>query len=493
MTASLVNTAWPWRDEVRTAGERPVVTGFDDLKSLDAPPNQTVVITEGWVDGPCAAVLRGGVNAEAALEVLHQSGIADLTIYHLEEKIPELESIFLSSVVDRAHQLFENVNICWRRDPSVYELVRSIGGEYRMLFFGAPLAASEIGPFYRSLKEVFAGSLTVVRGPQQDLELAKGDEIYRWVRERTFDSQDFALAAVLRGRKKAQGTSVAVILPSLNEEATVGEVIKTALEVKSAGLIDEVILVDSDSTDGTVAIARSFGIPVHRHREIRPDLGSYAGKGEAMFKSAFVTDADVLAWVDTDISSIAPRFFYGLLGPLFTHPEVSFVKGYFARPVMVDAGGVELGGGRVTELLARPWLNTHRPELSGYIQPLAGTVAIRRDLLRKMRIPANYGVEIAMLIQAVKEAGLWATCQVNLGEVVHRSKDVSGLSEMSFQILQVLADLESPGAPAGRQAVLRRVFSAHGKFEIGLKRFTTRWREFGAPPSPRRAPGCETG
>jgi hypothetical protein len=143
--------------------------------------------------------------------------------------------------------------------------------------------------------------------------------------------------------------------------------------------------------------------------------------------------------------------------------------------VRVEASGLELGGGRVTEILARPWFNTYMPVLSGYIQPLAGTVAMYRDDLLRMRIPANYGVEVAMLIQAVTAAGLWSTCQVNLGEVIHRSKDVAGLSEMAFQILQVLS--EFAGADR-RENLLRRVYSAQGHFEIGIKRFATVWREY---------------
>jgi len=143
--------------------------------------------------------------------------------------------------------------------------------------------------------------------------------------------------------------------------------------------------------------------------------------------------------------------------------------------VRVEASGLELGGGRVTEILARPWFNTYMPPLSGYIQPLAGTVAICREDMLKMRIPANYGVEVAMLIQAVAGFGLWSTCQVNLGEVIHRSKDVAGLSEMSFQILQVLSEF---AGGASRENRLRRVYSAQGHFEIGIKRFATVWREY---------------
>jgi hypothetical protein len=197
-----------------------------------------------------------------------------------------------------------------------------------------------------------------------------------------------------------------------------------------------------------------------------------------MFKSAFATDADVLVWVDTDISSITPRFFYGLLGPILTCPEVQFVKGYFSRPVSVEPSGVELGGGRVTEIMMRPWISMFMPHLSGFIQPLAGTVAISRPLLSQMRIPTNYGVEIAMLIQAVNLAGLSATAQVNLGEVIHKSKGTEQLGEMSFQILQVLSGLSLDAVPPAPSDVLRRVFSAGGQFQIGIKRYNTYWRQY---------------
>lgn len=439
-----------------------------------------VAITDGWKDGPIATVLRGGINAQSTLELLNRSGVSALKMYHIEERVPALEEMFLSSVVMPAQSLFDSVDVAWRRDPSLFDLIKQIGGNYSMLFLGAPLAASEIMPLYHKIKEVFAGSLTIVRGPMTELVLDESDEINRWVRERTFDASDFSLPAILRTYKQKLGKKIAVLLPSLNEEKTVGNVIKTALEVQESGLIDEVILIDSASTDNTVAIAKSFGIPFYLHREIRPEFGSFHGKGEAMFKSMYVTDADIVAWVDTDIESIAPRFFYGLLGPLLTDPTLKFSKGYFSRPVRIETSGVELGGGRVTEILARPWLNAFNPELSGYIQPLAGTVAIYRDLVMPMRIPVNYGVEAAMLLQAVQDAGLWATCQVNLGEVIHRSKDVAGLSEMSFQIIQVLASMAPTNFAMPANDLLRRVHSAHGQFLISSKRFRTIWRNFTA-------------
>jgi glycosyltransferase involved in cell wall biosynthesis len=449
---------------------------FKQWTELDAHHEDIVALTDGWRDGPVAAILRGGINAKAVLDVLAQSGVKDVKIIHLEEKIPQMEDIFLSTVVVPANALFDSVSVIWRRDRSVSELVQNIGKDYKMLFFGAPLAPSEIMPFYDLVKSNYQGSVTVVRGPATEVEVDEGDEISGWVRERTFDAADYSLPGVLKNCKNRLGKKVAVLLPSLNEERTVGQVIKTALEVKKVGVIDEVILIDSASVDRTVDIAKSFNIPVFSHPDIRADLGSFRGKGEAMFKSAFVTDCDIIAWVDTDIESITPRFFYGLLGPLITDPAIKFSKGYFERPVRVESSGIELGGGRVTEILARPWINAFMPELSGYIQPLAGTVAIYRDTFMNMRIPANYGVEMAMLVQAVQQEGLWATCQVNLGEVIHRSKDVIGLSEMAFQILQVLGEMGCSNIRPNE--ILRRTFSSDGHFEMGLKRFRAVWRDF---------------
>ncbi|MDF2501747.1 MAG: hypothetical protein K0Q77_2461 [Anaerosporomusa subterranea] len=465
---------WPNLEHVRDQFK--FLSFTDDLDELEIGCELVNIITDGWQEGPVAAVLRGGLNAQAVLDVLAKAKVKNLVIFHLEEKIPHLEDVFLSSVVAPAHEMFDSVTINWRRDQSIWHLIKSISSDYSMLFLGAPLSISEIKPLYAKVKGAFAGSLTIVRGPLRDLEFDESDEIYKWIRARTFDASDFSVSSVLRNYKKKQGVKIVAILPSLNEENTVGKVIKTALDVKNVGLIDEVVLIDSGSTDNTVDIARSYGIPVYQHAEIEAQLGTYHGKGEAMFKSGFVTDADILAWVDTDIENITPRFFYGLLGPLLAYPEIKFAKGYFSRPVRVEASGIELGGGRVTEILARPWFSTFMPQLSGYIQPLAGTVAIYKDALLKMRIPANYGVEVAMLAQAVENLGLWSTCQVNLGEVIHKSKDVIGLSEMSFQIMQVLAELLEVNNRGNN--LFRRVISAHGRFEMHAKRFPVTWRRY---------------
>lgn len=469
---------WPLLQENAAVHSEIVLKPFGDWTEKDFYQDGIVAFTDGWKAGEVAAVLRGGINARGVLDLLAQSGVRNIKIIHIEEKIPQLEEVFVSSVVVPANAMFDSVTVVWRREASLEELVRNVGPEYPMLFFGAPLVPSELMPMYEKIRSIYGGNITIVRGLLNDIEFDAGDEIYKWVRERTYEADDFALPAVLRSYKKKLNKKITVVLPSLNEEKTVGDVIKTALEVKQTGIIDEVILMDSASTDRTVEIAQAYGIPVFLHPEVRLDLGAFRGKGEAMYKSAFVSDADILAWIDTDIESITPSYFYGLLGPMLTNEDIKFSKGYFARPVRVEASGVELGGGRVTEILARPWINVFMPELSGYIQPLAGTVAIYRDSFLKMRVPTNYGVEMAMLIQALQLEGLWATCQVNLGDVVHKSKDVLGLGEMAFQITNVLKDMGTGNHHCCNQDTFRRVYSANGRFEIGIKKFKTIWRDF---------------
>jgi glycosyltransferase involved in cell wall biosynthesis len=456
-----------------------IITNPDNSYAIQTVSDKIVVMTDGWNEGPVATALRGGNNAIAVLEVLARSGIKEIVIFHNEERISQLEEIFLSTVIPAANDLFEKVRIFWRHDSSITDMIQSIGGDYKMLLVGAPLTASEAIPFFNKIKGIYKGNLAVVRGPVRELELSENDEIFRWVREHTFNATDFSLAMVLLNYKRNLNVKVDIILPALNEEKTIGKVIETAMEVMNTGIIDNVIVIDSDSSDDTVKIAKSYNIPVYLHREIKPEMGSYTGKGEALFKSAFISDADILAWVDTDIENITPTFFYGLIGPMLFNREVKFVKGYYARPIRVESDGIELGGGRVTEILVRPWINIYHPQLAGFIQPLAGTVAIYRDLFHMIKIPTNYGVEIAMLIQAVDKCGLRSICQVDLGEVIHKSKDIMGLSEMSFQILQVLDSMNKEFQGTGqRNNILRHIFSSQGHFEVSIKKFNNIWREF---------------
>src|SRR5690606_35040384 len=224
--------------------------------------------------------------------------------------------------------------------------------------------------------------------------------------------------------KERHGLTISVGLPTLNEEKTVGTVIK---RVKGAlmdrvPLIDQLVVIDSDSEDRTIEIATEPGVPVVKHPEILPETGTHVGKGEALWKSLHVLDGDIVAWIDTDISNIQPRFVYGLLGPLLREPKIQYVKGFYQRPIKQGDILQAEGGGRVTELMARPLITLFFPELSGMIQPLSGEYAGRRELLERLPFFTGYAVEIGLLIDILEQAGLSAIGQVDLERRIHRNQ-----------------------------------------------------------------------
>jgi hypothetical protein len=268
----------------------------------------------------------------------------------------------------------------------------------------------------------------------------------RWFAENTFDSSEFGDLRALMALKEKRGWTISVGLPALNEEETVGTVIDTLKRelMDKVPLVDEIVLIDSNSADDTVAIAESYGIPVYKHPEILPEMGTYAGKGEALWKSLHVLNGDIIAWVDTDITNIHPRFIYGLIGPLLKRPQVQYVKGFYSRPIRVNDKMQASGGGRVTELVARPLLNLFYPELSGILQPLSGEYAGRRTALEQVPFFSGYGVETGLLIDLHERYGLEGIAQTNLETRVHHNQPLVGLSKMSFAILQVfIARIES--------------------------------------------------
>jgi glucosyl-3-phosphoglycerate synthase len=207
--------------------------------------------------------------------------------------------------------------------------------------------------------------------------------------------------------------------------------------------LDEIVLIDSDSTDRTRQIAEDLGVPVYVHQQILPEMGARIGKGEALWKSLLVTHGDIVAWIDTDIVNIHPRFVYGIIGPLLLDSSLQFVKGFYRRPLRVGAKTQAGGGGRVTELTARPLLNLFYPELSGVIQPLSGEYAGRRESLEKAVFFSGYGVETGLLIDIFEQHGLQGIAQVDLLERIHHNQELEALSKMSFAIIQtVLRKLE---------------------------------------------------
>jgi glucosyl-3-phosphoglycerate synthase len=262
----------------------------------------------------------------------------------------------------------------------------------------------------------------------------------KWFAENTYHAGEFAELQHLLELKEQQNIKVSLALPALNEEETVGQVIRTIKEalMVRVPLLDEIVLVDSDSNDRTREIAASLDIPVHIHQHVLSGMGPRSGKGEALWKSLYVTCGDIVVWIDTDIANIHPRFVYGLLGPLILHPEIQFVKGFYRRPLRVANKLQAGGGGRVTELTARPLLNLFFPELSGIIQPLSGEYGGRRAALEQLPFSSGYGVEIGLLIDVFEKFGLSSIAQVDLQERIHHNQPLESLSKMSFAIIQTV-------------------------------------------------------
>ena len=206
--------------------------------------------------------------------------------------------------------------------------------------------------------------------------------------------------------------------------------------VERVPLVDEIVVVDSGSTDRTAQVAAEAGALVVAAADIAPGLGHVRGKGEALWKSLHVLDGDIVTWIDTDISNIQPRFVYGLLGPLLKESRIQYVKGFYQRPIREGDKLLSEGGGRVTELMARPLINLFFPELSGIIQPLAGEYAGRRALLESVPFYTGYSVEIGLLVDILEAQGISAIGQVDLERRIHRNQPLGNLSQMSYVILQ---------------------------------------------------------
>ncbi|MBW3658851.1 MAG: glucosyl-3-phosphoglycerate synthase [Actinobacteria bacterium] len=255
---------------------------------------------------------------------------------------------------------------------------------------------------------------------------------------RTFHHADFDAGDLVR-RKDAQGLTVSVVIPARNEEGRVGRVARILREalVDDVPLVDDLLVVDGDSTDATAVEAAAAGVRVLRQSRILPEAGSASGKGEALWKGLAATTGDLVVFVDADIEDIDARFVAGLLGPLLTDPGVAFVKATYDRPLRF---GDELrpgGGGRVTELLARPLLATFWPELSWLAQPLSGEYAGRRPLLESLPFVRGYGIELAMLVDIADRHGVDVIAQVDLDVRVHENQPIDALGRMASEILQV--------------------------------------------------------
>jgi glucosyl-3-phosphoglycerate synthase len=252
-----------------------------------------------------------------------------------------------------------------------------------------------------------------------------------WRTRRSYRADRFPLARLL----EAKSESIALVLPAREVAATIGPIATRAAYLREVGLLDEAVVIDADSRDGSAQIAAAAGVTVLQENELSPELGPARGKGDAMWRALRTLDADIVAFADTDTEEFGDHFLIGLLGPLICEPEVQLVKGFFRRPFRSGETLAPSGGGRVTELMARPLLNLHAPELAVFDQPLAGEVAARRELLERIPFSAGYGVEIAMLIDAWRLAGLDGLAQVDLGVRRQPHQPLRDLSAMAYAVL----------------------------------------------------------
>lgn len=268
-------------------------------------------------------------------------------------------------------------------------------------------------------------------------------EARQLLKERTFNSGDWTLEELV-GLKTQQGLSVSVILPALNEELTVGGIVaeirewlieESTLRTGHA-LVDELVVLDSGSTDETSLVAAQAGATVIHRDSVFSEIPAVTGKGEAMWRGLGATHGDIVVFVDADLRSFTSSYVIGLLGPLLADPSVHFVKAFYERPLIEGDRVISNGGGRVTELVARPLLNLYWPDLAGVMQPLAGEYAARRSLLEQLPFHCGYGVDIALLLDARELMGIRGIAQVDLGTRVHRNHDTAKLGRMSAEVMQ---------------------------------------------------------
>lgn len=264
-----------------------------------------------------------------------------------------------------------------------------------------------------------------------------------WLKNNSFKAAQFK-TDWLQQQKEKQKLTVSVGIPTLNVEQTLGEVLKSCCQLKEeTGLVDQIAIIDSYSTDSTLEVAKKYPVEIYNDAEILSQVAPAKGKGEALWKSLAVLKGDIIVWLDSDVYNFSPYFITGLIGPLLAQPHLVFVKAFYRRPLVnrQNKQRQSLEGGRVTEILMRPFLNLFWPELSYIIQPLAGESAGRKKVLQSIPFFTDYAVEAGLLINIYRQFGLERIAQVNLGERIHSHQSLSALGRMSFAILQALMRL----------------------------------------------------
>ncbi|HEX8229010.1 MAG TPA: glucosyl-3-phosphoglycerate synthase [Chloroflexia bacterium] len=416
---------------------------------------------------------RGGPQAVLAMEMARDLAIevgAQVTVLHVLQTMPELaratEEAPFAEFMDEMERAERRNNPRARRferafvvgeDPQK-NIIRAAAGQDLIIMGTGGRAAADLGSFTEGVARGVTSAVVAIKTktpvmPEVQAARARARTrmhaiapealsllVDKWFAENTFDAGEFSDLRRMVELKRQQGVTISLGLPALNEEATIGEVISVLKRtlMEEVPLVDEIVLIDSNSTDRTREIAAGLGVPVHIHQEVLPEEGAHSGKGEALWKSLQVLKGDIVAWVDTDVVNMQPQFVYGLVGPLLREPRIGYVKGYYHRPIRTERAMQQEGGGRVTELTARPLINLFFPLLSGLVQPLAGEYAGRRSVLEKIPFFSGYGVEVGMLIDILESFGLDAIGQVNLESRVHRNRPLSDLSLTAFAIVQVI-------------------------------------------------------
>ena len=273
----------------------------------------------------------------------------------------------------------------------------------------------------------------------------------RWLRTRTLHHADFPAERLAVERD----ATISVVVPTKECAGTIGAIVGALLRLEAAGAIDEVLVVDAGSEDGTAAAAQEAGAAVALESELLPEFGPVLGKGDAMWRALAATTGDVVAFVDGDSESFGQHFACGILGPIVCEPGARFAKGFYRRPFRAGETVIPQGGGRVTELTAKPLLRRFWPELAGVHQPLAGEIAARRSLLEAIPFATGYAVETAMLIDAYAQVGLRGIAQVDLDVRQNRHQSLARLGPMADDVLEAVARRLAAGGrldDAGRAA-----------------------------------------
>lgn len=259
-----------------------------------------------------------------------------------------------------------------------------------------------------------------------------------WLGTHTFHYSDFSDLGLLVKEKERQNLKISLCLPTLNEEKTIAKeivIMKSELMLRYP-LLDEIVVIDSGSTDRTLENAAAYGADVYEADQILPRLEKFKGKGENLWKALYVTKGDIIIYLDADIKNIHHRFAYALIGPLLLHEGVKYSKAFYDRPIAIGKNKVRpTGGGRVTELVIRPLFSLFFPELTQILQPLSGEYAGYRDVFEKIPFPIGYGVETSMILDICQKWGLDVIAQVDLERRVHRNQDTRSLGKMAFVIL----------------------------------------------------------